>query len=375
MIFLGGSEDFVRGCVIYQRPANKTPAGPTGCTAILVTNNNNAHVIAETHITDFYVGINLEGTGTEGLNAVYVSDVVINAVQNAALIEPRGATDHINDVHFTGCTFAATNYANTLKPGMSGVLISVPSGASASNVASIYFTGCSAYGWGNAGIEIDAGKNIVISSGQYSSNAQSPTDPSLGAGIVVAGGSRVTIVGADCSGVSELWKNTVPSPPAQKYGISLYPTVGSVTNVTASGCNLNYNQTSGLLVAASGSVLPTHVFVRGCDVSQYSSYSSAISVASSLTNAQDLEVTDCSGYNDQAPTLFGPASPPLATFYNTTFSYYGPITFYVWGAAAATIKVAALVTGLQSGSFNLPCNIVAEVTHSGPTPTFAVIGM
>jgi hypothetical protein len=189
----------------------------------------------------------------------------------------------------------------------------------------------------------------------------------------VLGGSQVTITGADCSGVNQLWKATVPGPPPQLYGISLYPVGRSVSDVTVSGCNVNANKTSGILVSGS-STFPSNVFVRGCDASQFSSYTAAVTVGA-ITHTQNLQVTDCAGYNDQAPELSPPGPPPTGTFYNATFSYYGPITFYVWGTAIDAITIGPLLLGLQTGSFSLPCQVGAHVAYSGLAPTFAAIGM
>ncbi len=337
MISLGGSEDFVTNCVIYQVPANHTPPGPSGCTAIALISNNNGHFITGTHITDFAVGISMVGTGSPGLVGVYVSGVLINAVQNAVTIEPSATSYLINDVHFDGCTFAATNYADS---GTPGVVISVPSGASPSNVAGIYFTGCSAYGWGNAGIQVSAGQNIVVVGGQYSSNGQTPTAPAVGAGIAVLAGSQVTIVGADCSGVNELWKNTVPGPPRQPYGISVE---SGVTYVVVDSCNLTNNATGALYVTASGT---------------------------------DLRVINCIGYNDQATVLQSTTPPPSnpitynIAWANVSQGWYGPIAFYIKNAGDVTID--GNNTYLTDGAYTLSPGETASI--AGTASHFLAVG-
>jgi hypothetical protein len=336
MISLGGSEDFVTNCVIYQVPANNTPPGPSGCTAIALISNNNGHFISNTHITDFAVGISMVGTGSPGLVGVYVSGVLINAVQNAVTIEPSATSYLINDVHFDGCTFAATNYADS---GTPGVVISVPSGASPSNVAGIYFTGCSAYGWGNAGIQVGAGQNIVVVGGQYSSNGQTPTAPAVGAGIAVLAGSQVTIVGADCSGVNELWKNTVPGPPVQPYGISVE---SGVTYVNVDACNLTNNATGALYVTASGT---------------------------------DLRVINCIGYNDQATVLQSTTTAPSTIKYNIAWAnvsqgWYGPIAFYIKNAGDVTID--GTNTYLSDGAYTLSPGETASI--AGTANHFLAVG-
>ncbi len=112
--------------------------------------------------------------------------------------------------------------------------------------------------------------------------------------------------------------------------------------------------------------------MRNCNVSGYSSYSAAISVTGTLSDVT-LQVTDCAGYNDQG-TRFTPVLPGGA-FKNTTFGYYGPIAFYVWGASGVTVEIGTLTTGLGTGAYNLPCNVSATIANSGPPPSFGVIGM
>jgi hypothetical protein len=330
MVSLSGVEDFVAQCVIFQ--SNNA----TDCIGISFLANNNAYFVSNTHIADIYTGITITGGGPEGLNGIYVSAVLINAVQNAVIIEPSVAGHTIHDIHFTNCTFAATNDSGMQT---SGVQINIPSGGLATDVASIYFTGCSAYGWGNAGIEVDAGQNIVVTGGQYSSNGQDPTAPAVGAGIAVLGGSQVTIVGADCSGVNELWKATVPGPLVQPYGISV---ASGVADVIVDGCNLTNNKT-----------LPLYV----------------------LTTGTDLRVTDCAGYNDQTKivTSVVPGSP----FSGSSLGYYGPVTFYATGSLDLSLSIGSGVLPFTNGTFTLGPRASADYTISelGHTWTgFVMIG-
>ncbi len=293
MVSLSGVENFVAECVIFQ--SNNA----IDCIGISFLANNNAYFVSNTHISDIYTGISITGGGPEGLNGIYVSEVLINAVQNAVIIEPSVAGHTIHDIHFTNCTFAATN-GSGMKT--SGVQINIPSGGLATDVASIYFTGCSAYGWGNAGIEVDAGQNIVITGGQYSSNGQDPSGTASGAGIAVLGGSQVTIVGADCSGVNELWKATVPGPPPpQPYGISV---ASGVADVVVDACNLTNNETLPLYVPSPGT---------------------------------DLRVTDCAGYNDQ--TKIVTSVSPGSTFSGSSLGYYGPVTFYATNSLDLSLSI------------------------------------
>ena len=189
----------------------------------------------------------------------------------------------------------------------------------------------------------------------------------MGAGIAIAGGQEVTISGADCSGVNEFWQAKFSGAPAQPYAIAVS---GLVSDVTVTGCHLPYNATGGVLVAQVGEAVPEDVFIRDCNAGHYSSYSVAMNIVSSAVNVQ---ITNCAGYNDQAVRFI--TTVPTGTFYNTTFGYYGPITFYVWGASGVTVEIGTLTTGLGTGAYSLPCNVSATIAHSGPSPSFGVIGM
>ncbi|MBV8530477.1 MAG: hypothetical protein JO104_04095 [Candidatus Eremiobacteraeota bacterium] len=97
-----------------------------------------------------------------------------------------------------------------------------------------------------------------------------------------------------------------------------------------------------------------------------------VSVGADVTNVQ---VTSCAGYNDQGSVLTGPTSPPKGTFHNTTFDYYGPIAFYVWGGNSVVITIDGVPTGLTSGGFTLaPGKESAEITHGTGIPNFFAVG-
>ncbi len=372
MVSLSGAEDFVAQCVLHQPPPSSTPNSyPTGCTGIVVASNTSSRFISNTHISDFAVGIQVSG----GSNIADTSfnAVRINAYQNAVIIKPASEGDTIYTLHFSNCTFANVLNANTLGfPATSGVLITT-NGGSNEAVSGVYFSNCTAYGWTNAGIEIDSGDNVVIVGGQYSSNGQNPSATYLGAGIAVAssanGADEVTISGVDCSGVNEFWQTSAAGTPVtQPYGVAI---AGLVSDVNITGCHLPYNATGAVLVAPISSAVPTNVFIRDCNARAYSSYSAAMNVASAATNVQ---ITNCAGYNDQGPTLVGPITPPLSTFSNTTWNYRGPLTFYVWGTGVTSVKVGSLSVAIPTGSFLLPCGVSALVTYTG-SPSFGSVGM
>jgi hypothetical protein len=364
MVSLNGSENFVINCVIYQPGSGDETSPPTGCTAIELASNTATRWVSDTHIAEFAVGIFIH----KMVDDISCTGVRINALQNAVLIKPDTSDDQLYGIHFTNCTFIALPQEGTDQS--SGVQIGTTGGIYA-NVAGIYFSNCAAYGWPNAGIEIDSGQNIVITGGQYSSNGQNPSSGYLGAGIAVAGAAEVTISGVDCSGVNPFWPAIVGgSPPAQPCGIAVNNNSGDISNVVIDGCNLTGNANSAVIVAQLVGFTLDYVLVSNGNANGYSSYSTAVDVSGAVSN---VRVTNCAGYNDRG-AKFTP-TVPTGAFYNTTFGYYGPIAFYVWGASGVTVEIGTLTTGLGTGAFNLPCNVSATIAHSGPPPTFGVIGM
>src|SRR6202034_3738484 len=72
-----------------------------------------------------------------------------------------------------------------------------------------------------------------------------------------------------------------------------------VEEALVDSCNVTGNGTSsgyGIVVnATSGAV--TNVFIRNCDATGYSSYSTAIYVDGAGTNVSTVEITNCAGYS------------------------------------------------------------------------------
>jgi hypothetical protein len=368
MISLGSTQGFVTNCVILQQYVNAAHGGPTGCTGIYVGGDNDGRYISDLHISAFAYGIRID----QGLNDVFCTDLRIDAYQNAVVIMPANDNGTIYNVHFSNCTFANAIYGNTLmNPPTSGVVINTNGGAN-SNVSGIYFANCAAYGWANAGIEIDSGENIVITGGQYSSNGQNPSETYLGAGIAVSsaaqGADQVTISGVDCSGISQYWQtNGEGTVVAQPYGIAVS---GLVSDVTITGCHLVYNGTGAVLVTLVGSAVPTNVYIRDCNARGYSSYNVAMNVASS---APDIQITNCAGYNDQGK-VFTSAVASGSTFHPYTFGYWGPVECYIANGAAtiiSSITVDGTVIPLKSGSVLL---VPGESASIAWTPTILPIG-
>jgi hypothetical protein len=181
----------------------------------------------------------------------------------------------------------------------------------ATNVSGVLFNNCIVYGWGLAGLLINNGSDIVVAGGQYSGNGQAGGTHDALAGIAVAGGELVTISGVDCSGTSQL--GHAGSPTTQPYGIAVF----NGGNATITNCNLTGNSSEALHTNAPGT----------------------------------LEVTNCTGYNDQATLLS--SSAPSGTFSALTYNYYGPVAFYASGGSAVQVVINTHNTGLTSGGFTL----------------------
>ena len=79
----------------------------------------------------------------------------------------------------------------------------------------------------------------------------------------------------------------------------------------------------------------------------------------------------------ESAVLHPSAAPPTGTFYNTTFGYYGPIVFTVFGTNMTVgITLQGVATALKSGNFTLGPRMSAVVAYTGlPVPGFLVVGM
>jgi hypothetical protein len=355
-VSLNGNETFVHGCVIRQPGGNS----PSGCTGIQV-NGPVPCFITDTHVSDFYTGIQIVG----GTYEAFFANLRVDAYNTAVEIAPNTDTGTIYDVHFSNCTLSLAD--SSIKQS-SGVTIGTAGGGN-SNVAGIYFDNCAVQGFANAGLEIDGGQNIVVTGGQYASNGQNPTAAAyIGAGIAITGGVDITITGADCSGISYLWQNQINTGTStpQPYGITVN---NDASHVTIVGCNATGNATSGIVIVNEAESFPSNIFVRGCDCSGYSSYNTAVYVKPGETN---VEVTDCAGYNDQGPNavLQSTIPPPSNPISNVSFGYYGPIAFYVKGAGNVTID--GVNTNLTDGGYTLGPGETASI--AGTASHFLAVG-
>jgi hypothetical protein len=223
-------------------------------------------------------------------------------------------------------------------------------------------------------------------------------------GIWICGGQDIQIIGVNCSGnglvdaagsgiqidtsVNETPINNVriidaicinpvsSAPTTQNYGIYLNQVSGYGAGILISGCTLSgnadyginvvsgmdvtisscdlYDNTQGIAFASS-----TNAFVRDCNIIYPSSSNAIVFASTGLTNVQ---VTDCSGYNDQQTVLLLSTVFPSGPFDGKRYGYYGPFTAYVTGAEVSVETSAGLTsTGLGPAAFPLGPGDVAEI--------------
>jgi parallel beta-helix repeat protein len=238
------------------------------------------------------------------------------------------------------------------------------------------------------GIYITAGSDIQLVGVNCSGNGTSSESPN-GIGVYVNGSvADVRIVGAICNGPVLGESSAI----TQEYGIYVGDATGvviegcsltsntqygvfltGVTDVTVSSCDLYYSSITpsvGGIYLIGGTSGSTNVFVRGCNISGYGSYTSAFDAitSSTLTNVQ---VTNCAGYNDQQVRL-AHTSPGSGSFNGVTYQYFGPVAFYVTGSSLV-ILVDTHNTHLSGGSFSLNPGESAQIS-SGTISTFLMIG-
>jgi hypothetical protein len=329
MIFMGGSENYVDSCVISQTPKGSIPAPPGGCYAINIQSGGGGMYVTNTQISDFDFGIYITGGGVN-LVAGFISNVHCEANITAVQIQPFDSNETIYQVFFNNCDFART-LAGT---GTSaGVLISLPNGGS---IADIFFTNCMSHNWAGPGLQIDGGQNISVIGGRFAANA---TSVASSGGIAVTGSAKyVTIIGADCYGeISTYGSEPPPTNPIQPYGISV---TGAVVAMRVRGCNLNGNA-SGALHAP--------------------------------TPNTDLQVTDCTGYNDARPTITTTAPGDNVPFTAATYGYYGRVAFYVHGGVGTLVAIDNNATNLTSGGFTLDPGEIAAINYT-TAPSFVMVG-
>jgi hypothetical protein len=154
----------------------------------------------------------------------------------------------------------------------------------------------------------------------------------------------------------------MPSPH-QAYGV--YVDQGA-TDVLIEACDVRENSENGVYINGESGAVTTDVFVRGCNATGYSAYSTAISVNGTILNVQ---VTDCAGYNDTGVAIsYTPISG--ASFSGPMLGYYGPLVIYAANGTAAIsqVQINGHVTHLTQGTFYLSPGTASaiSVTFSPP---------
>jgi hypothetical protein len=235
------------------------------------------------------------------------------------------------------------------------------------------------------GIYIGAGTDIQLVGVNCSGNGLTG---SAGTGIVIEGSvTDVRIVGAICT------NPVLGTTTTQQYGIYIAQATGSSpSGILIEGCAVTGNSVSGIYIGSAANLTisgcdlfmnaqgitvdgpSSDIFVRDCNLTGYSDLAGAITFASAgLTNVQ---VTDCSGYNDQALQL-GTAIP-TGLFNGVTYanpSYFGPTVFYVYQCLVSVETSSGLIaTGLSMGGFTLAPGNSAEITSHNPNSTFVMFG-
>ncbi|HVR45283.1 MAG TPA: glycosyl hydrolase family 28-related protein [Candidatus Binatia bacterium] len=344
MVYITGSDDFIHNCIFIQ-PSQSTvgtdpPDGPPGCTAIVIASASVVY-ITDTHITDFTTGINIQGGGSNPLDA-YFSNVMCNCWSRGVMIQPVNSAAEIFQVFFSDCVFVRET--DSTDSASIGVYIDSNLGPSA-NVSDLFFDNCMCYSWNAAGIQINAGQNIVITGGRYGSNASSL---STSGGIAITGTTSVMPANVTITGADFTAQLTAPTFPVQPHAISI---------------------TAGV----------AGLYVRGCNLTDYTTTSPPIYTSSSA--GTQIEITDCAGYNDKG-TMLQHAIPPPGTITNTSAwnnapqGWFGPIAFYVTGAGDVSVGNATTQydTHLSDGAYELSPGEVAVLQNPSGATHFLAIG-
>jgi len=159
-------------------------------------------------------------------------------------------------------------------------------------------------------------------------------------------------------------------PATQLYGIYIQNAEnGIASNILISACDLTGNLAYGIGIDASEtSEGPgiTDLFIRRCNIT-----GSGID-AVQVVGSPEAQITDCSGYNDQAKVLL--TGPPVNGSTITNAGYYGPVAFYVGPVTGVTITLDGEPTGLTSGGFTLAPGEFAVLSWTSAAPPFLMVG-
>jgi hypothetical protein len=288
--------------------------------------------------------------------------------QGAGLFIQPANGHYIQELWFAHCEFTPPESGTAYSEG--GIVIDPTGGAGGGgSIDQIRFVDCYSCLWPGPGMDIVGGTNIEILGGYYSCNGVPLSPPSSLplAGIALTGTAMgVRITGAACN--NSIVFHGVAEPPTQEIGVFV---AGASSSVRIHGCDLTGNLDHGLEVLGNPLIetVPTNVFVKHCD---FTGLSAPVSVTTPVNN---LQITDCPGYNDQA-TIVSTAAPPSGTAFNGAyFGYYGPVTFFATPGAESAISEIAIKgtnTHLTSGTFALAPGLVT-VSYAVITYTTGII--
>lgn len=281
----------------------------------------------------------------------------------AVTIQPQGL-ESISEIVFAECTFEPDFHGVSEGPG-----VYVDEGAFGATVTDLRFISCHVTRWSGPGIEITSGSNIEIVGGLYAANASGSSPSGGSGGISITGpASGIRILGAACLGTYPyIVNNGAPmTPPPQDVGV--YVSGGGASNIVVDHCDLRGNSQYAVSLSG-GAVLTAEVFIRNCNMEGYTG--NPIDFGADLSIVQ---VTNCSGYNDQAASVTTTPPSSGATFNGITYGYYGPVMFSVIGLAVTQIAIDGHNTNRASGTFILGPRDTAVITYTGMAPTFVMIG-
>lgn len=369
-----GKEIYIAGCVFLSMG--------TGGTGITLEGTDHLRV-SDTRLEGFYQAILINPGNNPGQNvtrsvftdvSAYTGANAQGNVGTALTIRPTvnvllGNSGSIGDLTFMGCEFEPSEGLSSSGPG-----VLIDEGANPigkPTIEAVRFIGCAVRRWSGNGLQVNSGRNIEVIGGMYAGNSATS---GLGAGIYIGAptspaspAANIRVQGAACVGVyQDIQVGSNTQPAQQQVGIYIDSAASDIvidgcdisdnnkygiyidagpSDINVTGCNLQSNGTYGVYITGESASETKNVFIRTCDVSGYSSYSTAINISGTLgTNIANIQVTDCAGYNDQSYAVT--TTVPSSGFNGATQGYFGPVV--VFGAGSS--GVFAVKVGLTSGT-------------------------
>lgn len=299
--------------IVVKKSILRTRETPNTCIGIAVYACKHA-TIETMNISGLNNAILLSPTTQPQNNSftIMISDCQADSLSAALTMKPQSSSGSaLRDVRVQSCSFTQTSGQTYTG---AGIVIDLPTGGSNSQVDTIKLIGVMSEGWQGHGLQINGGQNIQIIGGTYAGNMQGGVTTAQ-AGLAITGAAaNISVVGADFSA-------TYQGSTAQQYA---------------------------LLVSGSPT---TPVLIKTCFMPGYSA--SPVSVTGSPSN---LQINDCSGYNDQNTPLNGGSAPSLTLPKSAATSstpYFGPSLVTFSNASTLTVHVIAASYSMNSGSVYL----------------------